>query len=64
MNKTDKVTCRKCGSTRTFQAGYLTEAQKRDYLCEACAEVVVENQVTSRNMHGGGKRILTEDLPQ
>ncbi len=64
MSEVDKVVCMTCGTARTFTAGYLTEAQKRDYRCEACSQPVVENQVTTRDMQRNGKRILTEDLPQ
>jgi hypothetical protein len=60
----DKATCRKCGQVTAFQAGYLTESQKQNYECPACLEVVVENQVTTREMTTDGRRILTEDLPQ
>jgi hypothetical protein len=63
-NPTDRVTCTQCKNQSEFQSGFLTEAQKNNYKCEAClAHPVVENQVTHRESTEGGKRLLTEDLP-
>lgn len=61
---TDRVTCTKCGFQTSFPSGYLTEAQKNTFTCEACLqEPVVENRVTRQEQVEGGRRLLTEDLP-
>lgn len=63
-HQSDSVTCRQCGHTTAMPRGLLTEDQKRHFLCEAClGSPVVENQVQHRQDHSGGRKVLTEDLP-
>jgi len=63
--ETDKVTCSQCGHETTFQKGLLSESQKLAFRCSPCLQnPVVENQVTERQAEAGGRRLLTEDLPE
>lgn len=58
MNDTETVICTKCREAKKVPRGYLTEEQKKGYLCSACHEVVLERSVEERNK--GNRQLLID----